>query len=231
MTVLIVTGTDTGVGKTVVSAMLTLVLDAHYWKPIQSGLARDTDTQTIASLTGVPPERLLPEHYRLRQPLSPHRAAELDGIEIDWQAIELPAVSSGKLIIEGAGGVLVPLTRSALQIELFARWNAPVLVVARTALGTINHTLLTLEALNRRSIPVQGIVFVGDRIPDTEKTIAEFSGAPILGRVPMLHKIDAGALRQVFDVQFRIADFVFNGSAGAPPLQGRVSAPDTMTKF
>jgi dethiobiotin synthetase len=205
---LIVTGTDTGVGKTVVSAMLTLALDAYYWKPIQSGLTGHTDTVTVASLTGIAAERLVPERYRLRQPLSPHRAAELDGVEIDWQSIILPSIPQGAtLIIEGAGGVLVPLTRGALQIELFARLGGPVIVVARTALGTINHTLLTIEALKRRSIPVHGTIFVGDAVPDTERTIAEFSGEKNLGRLPLLQRLDAAALLDVFGSRFRRQDF------------------------
>jgi dethiobiotin synthase len=205
---LIVTGTDTDVGKTVVSAMLMLALDAYYWKPIQSGLSGPTDTEIIASVTGIGAEHLLPEVYRLRQPLSPHRAAELDGVEIDCQAITLPRIPQGRwLIIEGAGGVLVPLTRGALQIELFAHFGAPVIVVARTALGTINHALLTIEALKSRLIPVHGIIFTGDPVPDTQRTIAEFSGERILGCVPRLHRIDADALLDVFASEFRREDF------------------------
>jgi dethiobiotin synthetase len=208
MKALIVTGTDTGVGKTVVSAMLTLALDAYYWKPIQSGLDGPSDTETVAQLTGIAADRLLSECYRLRQPLSPHRAAELDGIEIDWQSVELPEIPPERcLIVEGAGGVLVPLARGTLQIELFARLRAPAVIVARTALGTINHTLLTIEALQRRWIPVHGIIFVGDEMPDTQRTIAEFSGERVLGRMPRLRRIDAEALLDVFASEFRREDF------------------------
>lgn len=208
MKALIVTGTDTGIGKTVVSAMLALAFDAYYWKPIQSGLRGATDAQTVASLTGMAAERVLPERYRLSQPLSPHRAAELDGVEIDWQTIDLPAIPPDNwLVVEGAGGILVPLTRAALQIELFARWKTPIIVVARTALGTINHTLLTIDTMKRRSLAVHGIIFVGDDMPDTERTIAEFSGERVLGRVPVLQRIDAMALRNVFQTHFRRMDF------------------------
>ncbi|MDE2474854.1 MAG: ATP-dependent dethiobiotin synthetase BioD [Alphaproteobacteria bacterium] len=223
MKTLIVTGTDTGVGKTVVAAMLVLAFDALYWKPIQSGLADGTDTDTVATLTGISGARQLPEAYRLHEPLSPHRAAELDGVTIDTAALALPETPSGRwLIVEGAGGVLVPVTRSLLQIELFARWQAPVLVVARTALGTINHTLLTVEALRRREIPVQGIVFVGDENSDTQRTIAEFSGVEILGRVPMMDTINPDALRDVFQRQFRRGDFESFAPADAGALDGRV---------
>ena len=208
MNALIVTGTDTGIGKTVVSAMLTLALDGYYWKPIQSGLDGPTDLQTVASITGVETERLLPEVYRLREPLSPHRAAELDGICIQPEALQPPVIPPDRwLIIEGAGGVLVPLTRTMLQIDLFARWHAPTVVVARTALGTINHTLLTIEALKRRSIPLLGIVFAGDELADTQHAIAQFSGARILGRIPVLQQLNAETLRAAFIAGFALADF------------------------
>lgn len=205
---LIVTGTDTGVGKTIVAAMLVLALDALYWKPIQSGLTGETDSETVAALTGICGARLLPEAYRLREPRSPHRSAELDGVTIDPARLALPDIPAGhSLIVEGAGGVLVPVTRSLLQIELFARWQAPVVVVARTALGTINHTLLTIEALQRRGIPVQGIVFVGDEIADTQHTIGDFSAARILGRLPAMQRLDAAALRGAFAQNFQREDF------------------------
>jgi len=208
MKALIVTGTDTGIGKTVVSAMLTLALDGSYWKPVQSGLTGETDSETVARLAGISHERIIPEVYRLRQPLSPHRAAELDGVEIKAEALELPQLPGDRvLIVEGAGGVLVPLNRTELQIELFARWRAPVIVVARTALGTINHTLLTIEALRRQSIKVLGILFVGEENADTIRTIGEFGGVKILGRLPLLNRLNADTLCSAFASQFRSEDF------------------------
>lgn len=208
MKTLIVTGTDTGVGKTVVAAMLVLAFDAFYWKPVQSGLTDGTDTATVAALTGISGTRLFPEAYRLGEPLSPHRAAELDGVTIDPARLVLPETPPRRfLIVEGAGGVLVPVTRSLLQIELFARWQRPVVVVARTALGTINHTLLTLEALQRRGISVQGIVFAGDENPDTQRTIGEFSGARILGRLPVMKQLNAENLRGAFAQNFQREHF------------------------
>jgi dethiobiotin synthetase len=204
---LIVTATDTDVGKTVVSAMLTLALDAIYWKPIQAGTADGSDRQRVASLTELPHDRFRPERYVLREPLSPHRAAELDGVEI--AQIDLPAdVPPGRwLIIEGAGGVLVPINRAMLQAELFARWRAPAVLCARTALGTINHTLLSLEALKRRGIAVHGVIFVGDAMPDTERTIVEFGGTKSLGRLPILPHLDANVLKAVFAASFDRRDF------------------------
>jgi dethiobiotin synthetase len=205
---LIVTGTDTGIGKTVVCAMLTLALEGIYWKPIQSGTNGGTDTQRVRALTDLPPSHFLPERYVLREPLSPHRAAELDGITIALESLDLPQTDGNRrLIVEGAGGVLVPIDRQTLQIALFSRWRAPVLVVARTTLGTINHTLLTLEALQRRAIETMGIIFVGDAMPDTERTIAEFGGLRILGRLPILPALDAGTLREAFATHFDRRDF------------------------
>jgi dethiobiotin synthetase len=206
---LIVTGTDTDVGKTVVAAMLTLGLGGIYWKPIQCGTEGGTDRDTVAKLTGLDASHFLSERYRLKQPLSPHRAAELDGVVIDPNALDLPdGPRNVPLIVEGAGGVLVPITRDMLQIELFAHWRAPVVVCARTKLGTINHTLLTLSVLRERNIPVQGVVFVGDAMPDSERTIVEFAGVKRLGRLPLLATLDAARLSEAFAANFRREDFL-----------------------
>jgi dethiobiotin synthase len=208
MKALIVTGTDTGLGKTMVCAMLMLALDGFYWKPIQSGTTDGADTQRVAALTALPPARFLPERYVLSQPLSPHRAAELDGIAIAPETLDLPEIPVGRwLIVEGAGGALVPISRTLLQTTLFSRWQAPVIVVARTALGTINHTLMTLEALQRRAIAIAGIVFVGEAMSDTERTIVEFGGVRRLGRLPLLAAPDAASLRQAFAAGFQGSDF------------------------
>jgi len=205
---LVITGTDTDVGKTVVAAMLTLGLNGYYWKPIQSGTRDGTDAKRVAELTGLPRERLLPERFVLTEPLSPHRAAELDGVEIDITTLAMPRVPDGTwLIVEGAGGIFVPVNRGALQVHLFARWAAPVVVVARTSLGTINHTLLTLEALRQRRLHVLGIVFVGASLPDTERTIVEFSGVKRLGRLPFLSRLDGANLRESFAANFNRNDF------------------------
>lgn len=201
--VFVVTGTDTGIGKTVFSAALTAALDAFYWKPVQAGLEDGSDAATVARLSGLAPERILPEAYRLRTPCSPHRAAELDGVEIDPVRLALPDVRP--LVVEGAGGALVPLTRGLLFADQFAVWGAPVIVVARTALGTINHSLLTIEALRARGVRVAGIAFVGDPVPDSEATIAAISGIPRIGRLPMLERLDPSALAVAFAASFDLS--------------------------
>lgn len=190
----IVTGTDTGIGKTVFAAGLAAALDATYWKPIQSGIEDGTDSETVRWL-GV--RRTLAEAYRLTWPLSPHRSAELDGVTIDVERLSLPDVD-GPLVVEGAGGVLVPITRQLLFADLFATWGAPVILVARTGLGTINHSLLSMEALRARGVPVAGVAFVGDDNPDTIRTIGDFARAPVLGRLPRIEPLDADALAAAF---------------------------------
>ncbi len=203
----IITGTDTDVGKTVVAAMLTLALEAYYWKPIQCGVEGGVDTKTVQRLTQLPQERFVEEKYILSEPLSPHRAAELDGVEIDPDSFVMPKVS-GPLLIEGAGGLMVPITRSFLQVDLFKNWGLPVILVARTGLGTLNHTLLSLEALKNRKIPLHGIIFTGPENPDNIRTISEFSKAKILGRLPMLDSLSASVLTEAFDQNFRLEDFL-----------------------
>lgn len=209
MTALVVTGTDTGIGKTVVAAMLTLALDAVYWKPVQSGTLEGTDTATVAALTGLGSEHFLAERYVLTQPLSPHRAAELDGVEIDPAALVLPEMQAERLlVVEGAGGLMVPLTRRTLFIDVFQRWGAPVVVVARTGLGTINHTLLSVEALRTRNIPIVGVVFVGDANADNEETISAYGGVRRIGRLPRLPELNAAELRAAFAAEFHAGDFI-----------------------
>lgn len=203
--VIAVTGTDTDVGKTIFAAALTAALGARYWKPIQSGLADGSDSATVARL-GVPSEKVVPEAYRLTTPCSPHRAAELDGVTIDPARLVLP-VGEGPLVAEGAGGVLVPVTRDLLFADLFARWGKPVVIVARTGLGTINHSLLSIEALRARGIPILGVAFVGDAVEDSEATIAAIGRVPRLGRLPLLPKLDAESLSTAFATSFDLGDF------------------------
>lgn len=203
---IVVTGTDTDVGKTVFAAGLAGALGSSYWKPVQAGLEGATDTARVAALSGLPSAKLLPEAYRLRTPCSPHRAAELDGIEIDTDRLT-PRPIEGLLVIEGAGGVLVPVTRDTLFADLFARWGLPVVLVARTGLGTINHSLLSIEALNARAVPLLGIVFIGDAQEDSEAIIAERGKVRRLGRLPQLAPLDRASLRQAFAANFNLADF------------------------
>jgi len=198
---IVITGTDTGIGKTVFSAGLAGLLDGFYWKPVQSGLDGETDSEVVARLAGLPSGRVLPEAYRLQSPLSPHRSAEIDGVSIEAADLSVPAVP-GPLVIEGAGGLMVPLNRQTRFIDIFEQWQLPVILCARTALGTINHTLLSIEALRARSIPLIGIAFIGDEVADTQRTIVEFGGVPQLGRLPHLDPLTPKALRQAMIANF-----------------------------
>ncbi len=200
----IVTGTDTGIGKTVFSAALANALGAAYWKPIQTGL--DSDKETVRSLAKLSPERFLPEVYNLKLPASPNIAAKREGIEIRAEALSLPVVAH-PLVVEGAGGLLVPLSRDLLQIDMFARWGLPVILCARTALGTINHTLLSIEALQRREMPLLGVAFIGDADPEVEETITSIGRVRRLGRLPRLPVLSAETLSEAFRVNFDIAEF------------------------
>ncbi len=203
---IVVTGTDTGIGKTVFAAALTGVLGGNYWKPIQAGLDDGSDSARVAELAGTPPERVLPEAYRLNTPCSPHFAAEIDGVTIDPDRLT-PPMTKRPLVIEGAGGVLVPVTRNLLYADLFARWRLPVVLVARTALGTINHSLLSIEALRSRGVPILGIAFVGGAVEDSEATIVAMGGVKRLGRLPHLDPLDRDALAAAFAANFDVADF------------------------
>lgn len=200
----IITGTSTDIGKTVFAAALARALDASYWKPIQSGLDSGTDSERVR-LLGV--RKILPEVYRLRQPLSPHRAAELDGCVIDAERL-MPPEADGPLLVEGAGGVLVPVTRDLLFADLFARWDMPAILVARTGLGTINHSLLSIEALRARRIDIRGIAFVGEPHADDEETITAIGKVKRLGRLPLLEQLDANTLSAAFAAHFNIEDFL-----------------------
>ncbi|MGF7005823.1 dethiobiotin synthase [Aminobacter sp. BE322] len=204
---IVVTGTDTGIGKTVFAACLTALLDGVYWKPVQSGIEEETDSEIVARLAGLPRDRVLPEAWRLREPLSPHRAAELDGVEIDADALALPATER-PLVVEGAGGLMVPVNRRTLYIDVFARWAAPVVLCARTGLGTINHTLLSIDALRSRAIPLLGVAFIGDENADTQRTIAEMGKVRVLGRLPRLDPLTPETLATAMRASFNAADFL-----------------------
>ncbi|WP_425475229.1 dethiobiotin synthase [Sphingomonas silueang] len=203
---IVVTGTDTDVGKTVFAAALTGALGARYWKPVQAGTDDGTDRMRVARLARIADDRLLPEAYALATPCSPHRAAELDGVTIDPDRLALPA-TDGALVVEGAGGVLVPIVGGFTYGDLFARWAVPVVLVARTALGTINHSLLSIEALRARGLPIRGVAFVGDAVPDSEATIVRLGKVRRLGRLPRLDPLTPEALAAAFAANFDVDDF------------------------
>ena len=202
----VVTGTDTGIGKTIFSAALAAALGGYYWKPVQSGLDEETDSQVVHRLGRLPPRRILPEAYRLRAPASPHLAARLDHVEIEPERLT-PPVTDAPLVVEGAGGLLVPLTETEVFADVFARWQIPVILCARTGLGTINHTLLSLEALRCRAIPVFGVAFIGEEQSETQRIIAAMGQARILGRLPRLDPLTPDVLQQAFRENFPLSLF------------------------
>lgn len=179
---LIVAGIGTEIGKTVSSAVLVEALKADYWKPIQSGALEDSDTNTVRQLISNSVSRFHPEAYRLTQPLSPHAAAELDGVTIEPDNITLPRTDNA-LVVELAGGLLVPLNENYLNIDLVQRLGLPVVLVSRNYLGSINHTLLSVEACRSRNIPLLGILFNGPTVPATEEFILTYTGLACIGRI------------------------------------------------
>jgi dethiobiotin synthetase len=204
---IVVAGTDTEIGKTVFAAGLADLLDARYWKPIQSGLVGETDSQTVARLGGLSCDRILPERYCLKTPVSPHQAAAIDGIRIDAAALDAPQAGDRRLVIEGSGGLMVPLDGSTLYIDVFARWRVPVVLCARTALGTINHSLLSIEALRHRGIELLGIAFIGESNPESEHAICEIGAVKRLGRLPPISPLTQATLREAFATSFKPDNF------------------------
>jgi dethiobiotin synthetase len=186
---LFVTGIGTGIGKTIVSAVLVEKLKADYWKPIQSGDLDNSDTLKVKSLVTNTVSVFHPEAYRLSQPYSPHKSAAIDGITIDIEKITLPDTNN-TLIIEGAGGLMVPLNDRFLMIDLIRQLNAEVVLVSQNYLGSINHTLLSVYALKQYQIPVKGIIFNG--LPDiySETFIRNYSKLNIIGHVPQFENVD-----------------------------------------
>jgi len=206
VTAIVVTATGTDIGKTVFAAALTAALDGCYWKPVQAGLDDGSDLERVGRLSGLPDHRLLPETYRLTTPCSPHRAAEIDGLTIDMERLDPPACDR-PLVIEGAGGVLVPFTRHVTFADVMARWKLPAVLVAATSLGTISHSLSAIEALRARGVDIRGVAFVGDAAEDSEATIAEMGRVKRLGRLPMLDPLEPATLAAAFAANFDLADF------------------------
>jgi dethiobiotin synthetase len=190
----VITGIGTDVGKTVVSAIISEALEAHYWKPIQAGDLDNSDSLKIAEYTEK--VKVLAEGYRLSQPMSPHAAAEIDGVEIQRSDLKLPEVS-GNLIVEGAGGLMVPVNNDGLTFaDLIEDWNLPTIVVSRHYLGSINHSLLTAEVLKSRGIDVRGFVFVGDENMATEEIILKSTGLKMIARIPITNQLDKNFIKE-----------------------------------
>ncbi|MDE3135298.1 MAG: dethiobiotin synthase [Acidobacteriota bacterium] len=204
-----VTGTDTNVGKTVLSALLVAALDAVYWKPIQTGVSEGSDRETVIRLARIPRSETREECYRFDPPVSPHVAAEWAGVRIDLENIQKPEVAPGKrLVVEGAGGVMVPVNEKEFMIDLMRHLRLPVMVAARSTLGTINHTLLTLGALERAGIEVTGLVLIGPENKDNRAAIERFGSRPVVGTIPPLDPIHREALLEVFQSRFDPWTFV-----------------------
>ena len=190
---LFITGIGTDVGKTLVSAILVEKFKYDYWKPIQSGDLDNSDTVKVKRLVSNKKSAFHPEAYRLTQPFSPHKSADLDGIEIDFDNINLPETDN-QLLIEGAGGLMAPLNQRYFVIDLIEKLNAEAILVVKNYLGSINHTLLSLELLKYRKVPLKGIIFNGDSDPYSESLIINYSQATVLGRIPFVADMDKTAI-------------------------------------
>jgi dethiobiotin synthase len=187
---LFVTGTDTGVGKTVLSAALMLRYpEARYWKPIQTG--PDDDTAEVRRLSG---GQVIDEGIRLPDPVSPHLAAQRTEIRIDLDALVRP-VRATPVIVEGAGGVLVPVNDSQTMADLMVLLGLPVIIAARSTLGTINHTLLTIEALRARSLNIAGVVMIGERNADNRAAIEYYGQVAVIAEMPRFDPLTQDSLR------------------------------------
>jgi dethiobiotin synthetase len=191
-----VTGTDTDVGKTLVSAWLVSRLGAYYWKPVQAGNHPETDSEIVRRLTGVPPDRILPEVYVLPEPIAPHEAARRAGTSIDMAKL-VPPPCQGPIVVEGAGGLLVPLNDKAYVVDVAAELHLPIILVARSTLGTINHTLLSIEAIRRRGLPLAGVVVNGPETPHNRAAIEHYGKVEIIVEIPWLDHLTAAKLMAI----------------------------------
>ena len=191
---LFVTGIGTNVGKTVISAILTQKLQADYWKPIQAGDLNNTDSMKVSQWVDNTISTIHPEAYRLTQPMSPHAAAERDGVNINLNDI-ISTETTRNLIIEGAGGLMVPLNKNNLVVDMVSRFQTETVLVSRHYLGSINHTILSIEALRSRNIPITGIIFNGDDNRDTESIIKSVCAVPILGRIPNIDNLNQHSIK------------------------------------
>ena len=191
-----VTGTDTDVGKTVVSAWLLTHLDALYWKPVQAGAEPETDAVTVRRLAEISEDRILPEAYVLPEAIAPHEAARRAGVAIDMAKLEAPATDR-LLVVEGAGGLLVPLTATDYVIDLAAQLHLPVILIARSTLGTINHTLLSIDALRRRGLPLAGVVVNGPETPHNRAAIERYGEVNVIAEIPWLPELTRASLQAI----------------------------------
>jgi malonyl-CoA O-methyltransferase len=194
MTGVFVTGTDTGIGKTVTAACLARAWQAGYWKPVQTGTETgDDDTAAVVELAAIRPEHVAHPAFALRAPLAPHAAAELEGIRISIEVFATPSIAP-RMIVEGAGGILVPLNDREFMIDLMAKLALPIVLVARSTLGTINHTLLSLAALRERALPIAGVILNGPPNAGNRAAIEQFGQVRILAELPFVDPLDASVV-------------------------------------
>ena len=207
----IICGTDTDVGKTLISTFFVRGLGSYYWKPIQSGTKDGTDSQFVKKIGGIKNEKILKESYIFKTPVSPHWAAEIDNTIISNKLLNIPKIE-GSLVIETAGGLMVPITRNFLQIDQIKIWDLPVILVCRSSLGTLNHTLLSIEALRKRDIKILGLVINGKKHLDNPKTLKDFSHLPIIAEFPLIKNISKSKLDILWqDLKIkRNLDLIFN---------------------
>jgi len=198
-----ITGADTDAGKTLVSSILVKLLQGTYWKPVQSGSIQGMDRLTVQSLTGLSDDHFLPETYVFKEPLSPNQAASLEFALVETTKLQLPdpvKVVHKPIIIEGAGGVLVPLNQDEFYIDVMKRWSVPVIIVCRNRLGVINHMLLTIEALKNRDIPIAGFISSGGNgNRQNLEDISRLGGIRLLGSIPEMKKVDIQSIGQIID--------------------------------
>ena len=200
---LFVTGTDTNVGKTVLCSLLCAALDAYYWKPIQTGSIEGMDRDTVRSLAQIEGHQVLPESYCFEPPVSPHLAAVRAKAEITLDNIRMPALHDGRaLIVEGAGGVMVPINERQLMTDLMQHLALPVLLASRSSLGTINHTLLSLSWLRRSGLNVAGVVMIGQENADNRRAIEKYGNIAVIGMIPHLEKLEREILLEVYRTRF-----------------------------
>jgi dethiobiotin synthetase len=200
---LFISGTDTDIGKTVVSSMLVSGLKAGYWKPIQAGTKPQTDREFVQDKTGLDSSHYYPESYLLNEPMSPHAAAEIDEVKIEMDSLKIPDFTQNHLIIEGAGGLMVPINTTQYVIDLIPNFNIPTLLVAKSGLGTLNHTLLSLEALRSRDIDIFGVILVGEKHLSNEKAIRHYGRVDNLLTMRRLSSIKSDVLVEEFNSIFR----------------------------
>jgi dethiobiotin synthetase len=201
-----ITGTDTNVGKTLLSALLVAALNRTYWKPLQTGAREGTDRETVIRLAGIRPDQTYRESYIFDPPVSPHLAAKEQGTLIDLRKIQRPD-SEASIVIEGAGGVFVPINDQAFMLDLMRHFAAPVILATRTTLGTINHTLLSVFAIRQAKLPLHGVVMIGKENVENRLAIERYGNVPVIGWIPWLEKIDRRTLVSTFEEKFDKATF------------------------